>query len=163
MKEIFTRRSIRKYTKDPVSEVDIQLLLRAAMAAPSACNQQPWEFVVTDNPATIKALCRCSAFANFATKAPLMIVPCMRKNCRLPAFAPVDLSAATQNLLLEANHLGLGACWIGMYPQTTRRQAVHQLLNLPDNLDVFALVAVGHPAQQLDPVDRYEEKRIHRV
>mgnify|MGYP002703897012 CR=1 FL=1 len=103
MKEIFHRTSIRKYEKKKVEGDKIELLLRAAMAAPSAGNQQPWEFYVVTDRDKLKALSECSPYAGMLKEAPLGIVVCCQKDCRLPDYAQIDCSAAVENLLLEAD------------------------------------------------------------
>lgn len=120
MDAIFHRTSIRKYQETPVEAEKIETLLRAAMAAPSACNQQPWEFYVVRNKEKIKELSEASPYAGCAKGAPVVFVPCYRKNCQVPMYAEIDLSAAVENLLLEADSLGLGAVWMGIAPQKDR-------------------------------------------
>lgn len=163
MNSIFHRTSIRRYTAEPVSAADVEQLMRAAMAAPSACNQQPWEFYVVTKPEKIQQLAECSHYAKPCKGAPLVIVPCMRKLCQVPQYAQIDLSAATENILLEADTLGLGAVWIGIAPREVCMNAVRGVLNLPDHLDAFCLIACGHPAEERKQQDRYEEKRVHLV
>ena len=163
MDAIFHRTSIRQYTAQPVSEEQITLLLRAAMAAPSACNQQPWEFYVVTDPAVIARLAEATPYTRPAGRAPVVIVPCMKTDCQLPPYAAIDLSAATQNLLLEADSLGLGAVWMGIAPMTQRMKYVHDLLSMPETLDPFCLISVGHPAEERVQQDRYDESRVHRV
>ena len=163
MNEIFHRVSIRKYTDQPVEEEKIERLLRAAMAAPSACNQQPWEFyVVTDHDLMAK-LADSTPYTKPAGRAPLVIVPCSRTDCAVPNFAQIDLSAAVENLLLEVDHLGLGAVWMGIAPMTQRMAYVHDLLSMPDNLAPFCLISIGYPAEIRPQQDRYDESRVHRV
>ena len=122
MDAIFHRTSIRKYQEIPVEPEKIETLLRAAMAAPSACNQQPWEFYVVRNKEKIKELSEASPYAGCAKGAPVVFVPCYRKNCQVPMYAEIDLSAAVENLLLEADSLGLGAVWMGIAPQKDRAE-----------------------------------------
>lgn len=119
MDAIFHRTSIRKYQETPVEAEKIETLLRAAMAAPSACNQQPWEFYVVRNKEKIKELSEASPYAGCAKGAPVVFVPCYRKNCQVPMYAEIDLSAAVENLLLEADSLGLGAVWMALHLRRT--------------------------------------------
>lgn len=163
MNSIFHRRSIRKFTDQPVEKEKIELMLRAAMAAPSACNQQPWEYYVITGEENVQRLCACSPYAKFAVNAPVMFCACYRKGCRIPIYAQIDLSASVENLLLEADELGLGATWIGIAPQEERMTAVEKALDMPDTLRPFALIACGYPAETKEPADRYEEKRVHWV
>ena len=161
---IFTRRSIRKYEDRPVEDEKIEKLLRAAMAAPSAMNQQPWEFYVVKSKEKIKELAGTSPFAAFVGKAPLAIVIC-QKNGFSPAaqFKDVDCSIASENLWLMATELGLGAVWIGTAPAESRIERVGKVLGLPKNLKAFSLFAIGYPAEEKDAVDRYDEKRVHVI
>ena len=161
MNEIFHRTSIRKFTSRPVEADKIELLLRAAMAAPSAGNQQPWEFYVVTDKNTLNALADCSPYAGSLYNAPLGIVVCCRKNCRLPEYAQIDCSAAIENLLLEADSLGLGAVWLGIAPRPERMEKTGKVLEIPENLYVFSLIACGYPAEEKKQQDRYEEARVH--
>lgn len=163
MDAIFHRRSIRRFTAQAVEPDKVELMLRAAMAAPSACNQQPWEYYAVTSRKVIHRLCACSLYAEFALEAPLMFVPCWRTDCRLPPFAPIDLSASVENLLLEADALGLGATWIGIAPMEERAAAVGRVLALPDTLHAFALIACGYPAEEKLPRDRYDPTRVHFI
>ena len=116
MDAIFHRTSIRKYQEKPVEPEKIEKLLRAAMAAPSAFNQQPWEFYVIRNKEKIGKLSTVTPYTGCAVHAPLVFVACYRKNCKALHYAQIDLSAAVENLLLEADALGLGAVWMGVAP-----------------------------------------------
>ena len=164
MDSVFHRTSIRKYVEaKPVEQEKVEKLLRAAMAAPSAKNQQPWEFyVITDRELLVK-LTTVNTFAICVAKAPLAIVPCMRKDVTAPDFAIVDVAAATENILLEADTLGLGACWLGVAPDRGRMDRARALLNLPANLEAFAIIAIGYPAQEKVQEDRYNAARVHTI
>ena len=109
MNEIFRRVSVRRFQDRPVGGEKAELLLRAAMAAPSAGNQQPWEFYVVTNRMRLGELAACSPYAGCLKNAPLGIVVCCRKDCPMPEYAQIDCSAAIENLLLEAVSQGLGA------------------------------------------------------
>lgn len=162
MDEIFKRISVRKYQNRPVEKEKILQILRAAMAAPSAKNQQPWEFFVTDSKEIIKKLSECSPYAAFLKDAPLAIVPCWRSSgLAAPSYADIDLSIATENMLLEACSLGLGTCWMGISPVRERMEAVNQVLGNPENLQAFAIVSCGYPAEERPQQDRFDEGRIH--
>ena len=163
MDSIFHRTSVREYTDQPVSAELVQQLLRAAMAAPSAGNQQPWEFYVVTDRATLDALAACSPYAGPLLRAPVGIAVCYRADCRLLDYAQIDCSAATENLLLEADALGLGAVWLGIAPLPDRMAAAGRVLALPERLRVFGLVACGWPAAQHPQQDRFDETRIHFI
>ncbi|MEH2932179.1 nitroreductase family protein [Candidatus Ventrimonas sp. KK005] len=163
MKEIFHRTSIRKYEKKQVEGDKIERLLRAAMAAPSAGNQQPWEFYVVTAGKQLEALSECSPYAGMLKEAPLGIVVCCQKGCRLPDYAQIDCSAAVENLLLEADFLGLGAVWLGIAPLEERMEAVGKVLGISEDLYVFSIIACGYPAEEKVQQDRYDEMRVHYV
>jgi len=163
METIFKRVSIRKYKDMPVEQEKIERMLRAAMAAPSACNQQPWEFYVVTDKETIKTLAACSPYSACAAEAPVVFVPCYRKECIVPEYAQIDLSAAVENLLLEATELGLGAVWMGVAPRKERMEDVRKVISIPDELEAFALVACGYPGEDRPQQDRYEESRVHYI
>ena len=140
MNEIFHRTSIRKYQNKSVEDDKIEKILQAAMAAPSAGNQQPWEFYVVKNKTTLEKLSKTSPYASCCASAPLAFVTCYRINCTIPEYAQIDMSASVENLLLEADALGLGAVWLGIAPLKERMEAVRTVLNVPENLDVFAII-----------------------
>ena len=108
MENLFHRTSVRKYLEKPVEKAKILEILRAAMAAPSACNQQPWRFTVVTDREKIRELAAVSHFSAFAAEAPVLLVISYRKDCQLPEFAPVDTSAALENLWIETDAQGLG-------------------------------------------------------
>ena len=163
MNSIFHRVSIRKYEEKPVEQEKIIQMLKAAMAAPSACNQQPWEFYVVTDKNVIERLSEASPYAKCAKDAPLVFVPCYRTEGIAPDYFEIDLSAAVENLLLEADHLGLGAVWMGIAPDEGRMNAVKEVLDIPEYLRAFALVPCGYPAESRAQQDRYEESRVHYV
>ncbi|MDO5701796.1 MAG: nitroreductase family protein [Lachnospiraceae bacterium] len=164
MDEIFRRISVRKFEDRPVEDEKIDQILRAAMAAPSAGNQQPWEFYVVKDRETIEKMAKCSPYARCAMKAPAVIVPCMKmKGMRLPEMVMIDLSIATQNILLEITSLGLGGVWLGVAPVEERMSKVDEALGIGDELRSFALVPVGYPAEDRPQEDRYSPERVHRI
>ena len=164
MNEIFRRISVRKYTDEPVEPEKIEQILRAAMAAPSAGNQQPWEFYVVRDRAVIKALSECSPYAACAAGASVVIVPCMRtKGLRWERLGQIDLSCAVENMLLEITFLGLGGVWLCVTPETERMEKADAALGLGDDLHAFAIVPVGYPAEERPQQDRFDESRIHYI
>lgn len=163
MNAIFHRTSIRRYTSQPVTEEQLELLLRAAMAAPSACNQQPWEFYAVTDPEKIAELSKATPFSTPCAGAALVIVPCQRVNCAVPPCAPFDMSAAVENILLEADSLGLGACWMALSPMKQRQLKVAGILGIPDSLEPFCLISCGHPAEERPQQDRFDPARVHRI
>lgn len=165
MKEIFERISIRKYEDRPVEEEKITQILRAAMAAPSAGNQQPWEFYVVRDRDVIKKLSKAHIYARPAAAAPVVIVPCMRtEGLRFPDMREIDLAIATENILLEITSLGLGGVWLGIAPVEDRMKKVEEALGIEGgNLRAFALVPLGYPAESRAQEDRFDTERVHYV
>lgn len=162
LEAIHTRRSVREYLEKPVPEEIIIKLLAAAMAAPSARNQQPWEFIVITDKSVLGEIPTVNPYAQMAINAPLAILVC--GNLRIetsPGYWVVDCAAAVQNLLLCAHALGLGAVWTGTYPNEERMDGYTALLNLPEYILPHTLVVIGYPAQQPPHQDRFNPKRIH--
>ena len=163
MNHIYTRVSIRKYQDRPVEKEKTEAILRAAMQAPSAANQQPWEFYVVTNRDTLKALSEVSPYAGMTKNAPAAIVSVYRKDCAIPAYAQIDLSIAMENLWLETDAQGLGGVWLGIAPQEERMKAVEEILGLPDTVRAFAIFPYGYPAEERKQQDRFDASRIHFV
>jgi nitroreductase len=163
MNNIYTRVSIRKYQDRPVEKEKTLAILRAAMQAPSAANQQPWEFYVVTNKEKLAALSEVSPYAGMTKDAPIAIVAVYRKDCRVPAYADIDMSIAMENLWLETDAQGLGGVWLGISPIEERMKAVEEILNIPDNQRAFAIFPYGYPAEERKQQDRFEEDRIHYV
>ena len=162
MEAIHTRRSIRQYSTEPVSEEAIKELLKAAMAAPSAGNQQPWHFIVIRDRAILDEIPKLHPYTQMLTQAPLAIVVCGDKRAlKHEGLWPQDCAAATQNLLLAAHAGGLGAVWCGVYPHEERVKPLQELLHIPEYAVPFSVVAIGHPDEQKPPVDRFDAARVH--
>ncbi len=162
MKAIFERRSIRKYTSEDISENDEEKLLRAAMAAPSAGNQQPWHFIVIRNRKTMEGIQEFHPYASMLDHAPLAIVVCAEPGLeKFPGFWPQDCSAATENLLIAAQDMGLGTVWLGVYPLEDRVEGARKMIGIPESVVPMAIIAVGHPAESKEPSDRYDASRVH--
>jgi len=162
---LHTRRSIRAFTADPVSEADLTEVLRAAMAAPSAGNGQPWHFVVIDDRAVLDAIPAIHPHAAMVRTAPMAIAVVAELALeKYPGFGywTLDCSAAVENLMLAARGLGLGTVWCGIYPRPERMEGLAGLLALPEGTTPHALVVIGHPAQEFKRVDRFKPGRIHR-
>ena len=158
---IMTRTSIRQYTNEPVTKDDIETMLRAGMAAPAAVNKQPWHFVaVTDK----NKLAELAGRRNMIKQAGVAIVVCgnMGKALQGPAqaFWVQDCSAATENILLAANALGLGAVWTGCYPMDDRVAEVSKVLKLPETIVPLCVIAIGHPAEQPTPKDKWKPENV---
>jgi nitroreductase len=153
------RRSIRKYTDEPVSDADVRTLLEAAMAAPSADNLQPWEFIVVRGADLRRQLARTHPWSKMCAHAPVVFVVCA--NERRSSHWVEDASAATENLLLAAVGLDLGAVWVGVYPSSRNEEHVREVLDIPGELRVLCLVPVGHPAESKAPRTKYDEGKVH--
>ena len=163
MNPIYTRVSIRKYQDRPVEKEKTMAILRAAMQAPSAANQQPWEFYVVTNKEKLQALSAVSPYAGMTKDAPVAIVAVYRTDCLLPMYAQIDLSIAMENLWLETVQQGLGGVWLGIAPMEDRMKLVEEILGIPDTLRAFAIFPYGYPAEEREQQDRFDESRIHYV
>jgi len=164
IKAIITRRSIRKYTDKPISDNDLEQLLRAGMAAPSARNEQTWHFVIINNRKILTEITKAHPYAQMLTAAPIGICVCADLNLEKPPVVGYwiqNSAAAAENILLAANALGLGACWLGIHPRLERKKALTKLLHLPEDIEPFCVIALGHPAEKKEPADRYKTERIH--
>jgi nitroreductase len=163
LEAIFSRRSIRKFLDRAVPEEMVQKLLAAAMQAPSARNQQPWQFLVIDDRAILDAVPEFMPNAAMARHAPMGILVCGDLSLeKSPGYWVVDCAAAVENMLLAAHALELGAVWTGVYPHEPRMEGLQKLLGLPENVKAHSLVIVGYPAEQVAPVDRYMADRVRR-
>ena len=159
---IFARKSVRSYTDEPVSPEQVETILKAAMAAPSGMNMQPWRFVVVTDQKVKDKL--AVGFNKMIAKAPVAIVVCGQvtndggePNNNWTA----DCAAATENLLLAAEALGLGAVWTACYPYEDRMTPAIEALALPDNVKPYCIVPVGHPAGDDKPKDKWKPENIH--
>jgi nitroreductase len=163
MREIFNRRSIRKYENRPVEKEKIDKLLHAAMQAPSSLNQQPWEFIVVENKDALNKLSLAMPHSKpVAGSAVTLVLLANSNNFKFPDDWQQDMSAAAQNILLEAVHLGLGAVWLGISSVDSAVNYVKDMYSLPDDIKPFALMAIGYPdGQKNEFVDRYNTKKVH--
>lgn len=163
METILTRRSIRKYRSKPVSNSLIKKLIKAAMSAPSAGNEQPWHFIIIDKQNILKAIPKFHPYAEMLNSAQNAILICADTTQeKHKGFAPIDCAAATENLLLAAHANGLGACWLGVYPSKDKRISnLRKLLKIPTSIIPFAIVAIGYPAEHKPIQNRNDESRIH--
>lgn len=165
MNSIFKRTSVRKYTDQPVTKEQIEMLLKAGMAAPSAKNVQPWEFVVIQKKDTMFDIMKIHPYSSMLKEAPLAIAVC-GNTTKIALEEAQDLwvqdcAAATQNILLEATDLGLGSVWLGVYPKQDVINGLRELLILPDYIEPFSLIAIGYPEGEVKPKDKFNPERIH--
>lgn len=159
---ILTRRSIRKFTGQVVSEEQLNLLLKAGFQAPSAHNNQPWHFVIVKEKAKLEEIASSHPYAKMLPQAGCGIIVCgdVNKEPRV-GFLTEDCSAAIQNMLLSAHGIGLGAVWCGIYPDTERTAVISKLLNLPKSVIPVGLVVVGYPNENKKAQDRFDSTKIH--
>jgi nitroreductase len=161
MEAILTRRSIRKYTTEAVPEHAITDLLRAAMSAPTAANQ-PWHFVVIRQRSVLDEIPKFHPHAHMLKQASVAIAVVADLTVEtLKGRWPLDCAAATENILIAANALGLGACWVGIYPVEERIKGLKELLGMPDHVVPLSMVSLGYPAEKKSPPDRFRNERIH--
>lgn len=160
---LLSRRSIRQFTAEPVDCETLVLLLKAAMAAPSACNSQPWEFIVVTEPEMLEQIRNKFLFARY--NAPAAIVVCgnaeIAHNVEGRRQWMIDCSAATENILIAAAGMGLGAVWIGVYPYPSKIKPVSEVLGIPEHVIPLSMVYVGHPAETKPPRTQYDEHRVY--
>ena len=164
LKEVLLkRRSVRKFTEEPVSKEHIDELMHAAMSGPSACNKKPWEFYVITNEGILKELKAASRFTKISAK--LAIVVCGNLAKALPLkfseYWIQDCSAATENILLRVTDLGLGAVWCGIHPQKGAEDKVRECLGIGEKQIPLNIIFIGHPAEEPEARDQYDESRVH--
>lgn len=156
---IFSRRSIRVYTDEPVSETDIQSLLEAGMAAPSGSNRKPWHFVVITDRETLRALAVAHPFGKMLASASAAIAVC--GDPAISDWWVQDCSAATENILVAAAGLGLGAVWLGCYGRPERERPICEVLGIPERMAVLSLLSIGHPGEEKEARTQYDPARVH--
>ncbi|WP_017415444.1 nitroreductase family protein [Clostridium tunisiense] len=162
MDSILKRRSIRKYKDIKVSNEIVEDLLKAAMAAPSAGNEQPWEFVVLKDKEIMKNITEIHPYSKMLLKSDVAIVVCGdEKKEVFKGYWVQDCSAATENILLAAQDMGLGAVWLGVYPIADRVEKIQEILGLPSSVVPLSIVPVGYPDEEKTPGDRFDKTRIH--
>jgi nitroreductase len=162
LEAIFTRRSIRKYKDQEIPDDQIKILLSAAMNAPTAMNQKPWVFVVIDKKEILDKIPDFHPNASMLKNADKAVLICGdKKREKIKNYWALDCSAATENLLIAARALDIGACWLGIYPRDERIKALKKLLSLPDDIIPFSLISLGIPDEESKEIDRFEESRIH--
>lgn len=163
MEAIFSRRSVRQFTNERISAEKIEMILKAAMRAPSAGNEKPWEFIVVTQQEIKEKMAQSNPYAKMIEKASHAIVVCgdLNKQRFDYDFWVQDCSAATQNILLEATYLGIGTVWIGTYPIKERVEDIQAILNLPESVVPLSVVALGYPAEKSEGIDTFNPERIH--
>lgn len=165
IKNIMTRVSVREFTGEKISDEQIDTLMRAAMSAPSAINKQPWAFIVVTDEDKIAELGKALPYSRCSNHPAVAIIPCgdLSKAIEgeMAGFWINDVSAATENLLLAAHAMGLGAVWTGLHPDMNRARMVQELLGLPEHVIPLCVVPVGVPAEHPEVKDKYRPDNIH--
>lgn len=162
---IMTRVSVRNFTGEKISDEQIETLLRAGMAAPSAINKQPWAFVVIKDEAILAKLGEALPYSRCSNKPAIAIIPCGDLSKAIPGemagFWINDVSAATENILLAAHAMGLGAVWTGLHPDMNRAKMVQEMLGMPEHIIPLCIVPIGIPAENPDVKDKFNTDNIH--
>ncbi len=162
MDAIFNRRSIRRYTDQPVDREEIEKIIKAGMAAPSATNQQPWHFFVLTDREKLLDITAVHPHSNMLKEAAAAIVVCFDPLLEnIKGYLPQDCAAATQNMILMIDELGLGGVWLGVHPNKQREEEVRKILGCPGDIVPFSIISLGHPAETKPPNDRYHSDRVH--
>lgn len=164
-RNIIERTSVRRFSDRPVPATLQQALLHAAMSAPTGVNKQPWEFILVDDKALLSRLAEALPYAKMAAEAPMAIIVCGNPERFLDGEDATlweqDLSASSENILLAAHALGLGAVWTCLYPHLDRIEAVRRILGIEENVIPFNLIPVGYPQNNHGPMDKWHPERIH--
>lgn len=164
MNAIFTRTSVRNFEDRAVEPEKIEQLMKAAMAAPSAKNQQAWEFYVVTNKEILQQLGKVTPYSTPAANAPAAIVVCYNKDkVKVPKMLDIDCAIATENIWLECEELGLGGVMLGIAPFEDRMIPLAKILNLPENLAAFTIFPFGYPKKKNPQKSRYDEKKVHFI
>lgn len=159
LENIFSRKSVRKYLPKPVEKEKLELLLKAGMAAPSGKDVRPWELIVIYKRETLDAMAAALPYAKMLKEAPMAIVVC--GDTTKSSYWYVDCSAVSQNILLAAEALGLGAVWTATYPYAERMEVVKQHTALPDEIQSLCVIPVGYPAMPHSPKDKWNPAKVH--
>lgn len=159
---IFTRRSIRRYSDKEIKNEIVDKIIHAGMYAPSAVNKQPWHFIVFEKAETKNAIMDVHRSSLMLAEAKKAILVCYDENLQHDeGYGLLDCSASTQNMLLTAHALGIGSCWIGIYPREKRMEGLREIFKLPGNIIPFAVISLGYPAETKETPDRIKPERIH--
>lgn len=162
MDTIFSRRSIRKYLPKPVASDLIENVLKAGMNAPSAGDEQPWHFIIIDKHELLQKISEIHPYAKMLKDAPVAILVCGDQGIlKFKDLWVQDCSAASENMLLAAHDMGLGAVWIGVYPAENLVKEVRSILNIPQNIVPFSIIGMGYPAEEKKGRLRYDKSKIH--
>ncbi len=162
LEAIYTRRSIRKFSGEPVSDQDLEAVFRAGFHAPSAHNGQPWEFVIIKDKNKFDEIAKVHPYAKMLPQAEVCIIVCGDKNKQtMTGLLIEDCSAAIENILLAAHGLGLGAVWCGLYPITQLTKKIKKVCSLPNNIIPVGMVVLGQKGEEKKTADRYDATKLH--
>lgn len=162
MNEIMNRVSVRQYTEEPVSSKDIEKILKAGMAAPSAVNKQPWELIVVTEKKSLQELSHFSPYAQALKQAAFAVVVCANENRSYKKEYDVqDLSALSENMLIEAKSLGIGGVWLGGYPEEERIEWLKKYFELPESIVPYWVLSFGYPIHEQKPMNKWDTNKIH--
>ena len=162
MEAILSRKSIRKYTKEPVSDETLKEILEAAMSAPSAGNEQPWHFVIIKDRRILDEIPQVHPYAQSVKTASVAVAVCGDLKAEVyEGFWVQDCAAAAENILIAVQAKGLGAVWLGIHPITERVKGMQKLLKLPDHVIPLAVIPIGCPEEQKPQTNRFNASRIH--
>lgn len=165
LKTIFNRKSVRVYQHRPVSQANLELILKAAMSAPSGADTRPWSFVVIQNKKILEFLSKALDYGKMIKDSAVTIVVCgnpKKSTYNGDQYWIFDCSVASENILLAVESLGLGAVWTSIYPSETRIAKTKKVLNLPKNVEPLCAIPIGYPKGEHKPKDKYNFKNIHR-
>ncbi len=162
LETILTRRSIRKYTDQIIEDTVFVDLVKAAVSAPSAGNQQPWQFIIITDKEKLGKVLEFHPHAKMLLDSQGAILVCgdLSKE-KHKGYWVLDCAAATQNILLAAHTNGFGACWLGIYPREERVVGMKSLVSVPEHVIPFALVSIGYPDEEKNPSERFDESLVH--
>lgn len=158
---IKSRRSIRKYKNTPVKEEDLNLILEAAMYAPTARNKQPWHFIIVNDRPALDRMMENHPNMSMLSTAPCAIIVCGDKTISEEGYCITDSAAATENILLAAKELGYGTCWCAVYPRADREEFISSIFGLPEEILPFSVIALGYPDEEKECPERFKPDRIH--
>ena len=158
MKEIFSRRSIRKYTNQEITDDILHQILKAGMNAPTARNLKPFEFIVIKDKEILEQLSNAKKNAYFVKDSNVTIVVLAKE---VSEFWQQDLGAVTQNILLQATEFGIGSCWVGIAPNESYEQYIREMLDIPEDIRVFSMISLGYPEEVKEKNDNYYEEKVH--
>ncbi|MCK9431812.1 MAG: nitroreductase family protein [Candidatus Omnitrophica bacterium] len=165
LRTIFERKSVRAYQPGEVTPEQLMLLVRAGMAAPTAVDRRPWDFIVITDKEVLKKIAAAMPYAKMALEAPAAIVVTGDLNRQFggkdASFWMLDCSAASENILLAAESMGLGAVWTGVFPDPERIRALRKILGIPENVVPLNFIPVGLPSGKDKPKDKFNPQQIH--